>query len=104
MSLQWAFHPLDMRPKCSLEIWCTSYLVTLCHISDGDLNCTTMKAYNLQRALHIPSSDKISLLLSAMVTVYYLWYKSAYIKDGKAEKRMHCHTLLILLYKTVRSD
>ena len=103
-SLQWAFHPLNMRPKHCLEIWCNSHPVTRCHISDGDLNCATLKAYNLQRALHILSSDKISLLLRAMVTVYYLWYKTTHIKEGKAEKRMHCHTLLILLYKIVRSD
>jgi len=37
-----------MRSKCCLEIWCTSYPVAWCHISDGDLNCTTLKAYNLQ--------------------------------------------------------
>jgi len=30
------------------------------------------ESLQLARALHIPSSDKISMLLRAMVTVYYL--------------------------------
>lgn len=94
-----------MRSKRCLEIWCTSYPVTTVpHLRRRPQLHHFESSLQLTGALHIPSSDKKSLLLRAMVTVYHFMHKSTHIKELKAEKRTHCHTLSILLHKTVRSD